>query len=220
MTKKAHIIEISFVYISVFLITIVAPRLVSLGTNVPVKMVLMLLPYILMVVLVLVVLKIQKEPILNTLGFQRQHIGKQIVISIPIFLITAFIFVVGPLMIGMDKSDVLSFKPSRPNIFVYYIFFNMIFVGLGEEIIFRGHLFTKLNAVFKSGVMTVIISSIMFGVWHYPVGHNILQVIMTSIIGFIYGISRLKIKNCSTLSVGIAHGLHDTLILTLSYILI
>ncbi|MBU3112040.1 CPBP family intramembrane metalloprotease [Clostridium lacusfryxellense] len=59
----------------------------------------------------------------------------------------------------------------------------------------------------------------MFGLFHYPVGHNILQVLMTTVIGFIFAVLRLKFKDCTTLSVGIAHGLYDTFILILSCVL-
>ncbi|WP_411170679.1 hypothetical protein ACH36K_09390 [Clostridium sp. MB05] len=35
--------------------------------------------------------------------------------------------------------------------------------------------------------MAAIIYSILFGLWHYPVGQSIMQVLMTSILGGIYG---------------------------------
>jgi membrane protease YdiL (CAAX protease family) len=66
----------------------------------------------------------------------------------------------------------------------------------------------------------VIISALMFGFMHFPSGQDFLQVIVTAVIGLFYGFARVKIKNCSTLTVGIAHGLHDTFILILSCFLL
>lgn len=88
------------------------------------------------------------------------------------------------------------------------------------EIIWRGYILNEFKVLIKSPVMVVIISSILFGIWHYPVGQRLMQVLMTSILGGIYGLARIKLKNCSTLSVGLAHGFHDAFIIILSYVLL
>ena len=43
-------------------------------------------------------------------------------------------------------------------------------------------------------------------------GENIVQILLSSIIGAIFCICKVKIKNCTLLSVIIAHGVYDTLI--------
>jgi membrane protease YdiL (CAAX protease family) len=196
------------------------PKLVTLGKTVPIKIGFMLLPYLLMFGAVIIVCYLEKAPLGLALGFKKGAIGKQLLVAIPIFALISFFFVVGPLLIGMNQSDVLSFKVSKPGIFVFYIVFDMVFVGMGEELVFRGYFFEKLKKVLNSGVWGVILSSILFGLFHYPNGRNLAQVGITTILGLIFGFSRLKFKNCSTLSVGIAHGLYDTLILILSSILL
>jgi|SRR5690554_3976416 len=75
-TKTKQVIEVSVVYIAIYLIVIFIPSLVSLVHNVPMKMILMLVSYILMVGVVLIVLKLKKEPMLKTLGFKKQNIRR------------------------------------------------------------------------------------------------------------------------------------------------
>ena len=120
----------------------------------------------------------------------------------------------------MSKSDVLSFKCSSAGILIFYLVYDFLFVGFGEEFIFRGYFCSRLGTVTKSKIAAVVISSVLFGLWHYPNGHNILQVIMTTLLGLLYGLSRYKIKNCSVLSVSVAHGLQDAAIMGLSYVLL
>jgi len=96
----------------------------------------------------------------------------------------------------------------------------MFFVGVGEELIWRGYFYERIKEITNSGTWAVVISSILFGLWHYPNGQNIMQVLMVSGLGLIYGFARMKVKDCSTLATGIAHGLHDAVIIILSYILV
>lgn len=217
--KTRQFLVIGIVFITVMLIASFTPYLISLGNTIPTKMLLMLLPFTFMVGFVVMVIKMQKIQFFPVLGFNKAHIAKQFYIALPIFATTVFIFVVTPLFLGMSKSDVLRSKITNPSIIAFYIIYYMIFVSMSEEIVFRGYLYEKLKETMNSGIWAVVISSVMFGLFHYPVGRNILQVLVTTVIGLIFGLSRLKIKDCSTLSVGIAHGLHDTFILILSCIL-
>jgi membrane protease YdiL (CAAX protease family) len=218
--KAKQLVLPGIIYLLILFIMGYVPKLMILGKTIPIKIGFMLLPYLLMLGAVLLACYLEKEPIGSKLGFNKEAIGKQLLMVIPIFVLVSFLFVVGPLLIGMNLSDVLSFKVSKPGIFVFYVIFDMVFVGMGEELVFRGYFFEKLKRVFNSGIWGVILSAILFGLFHYPNGHNFAQVGITTIIGLIFGFSRLKFKNCSTLSVGIAHGLYDTFILILSSILL
>jgi membrane protease YdiL (CAAX protease family) len=169
--------------------------------------------------LVTLVCRLKKRPVASSLGFEKSHITKQSFIALIIFAITIS-FIIIPLLCGADKSDVLGFKARSLAILIYYIVKNMVFVGMGEELVWRGYFYVRLKEITGSGAWTVVISSILFGLWHYPVGQNILQVLMVTVLGLIYGLARLKIKNCSVLATGIAHGLHDTTNAVLSYILL
>ncbi|WP_051115591.1 CPBP family intramembrane glutamic endopeptidase [Clostridium pasteurianum] len=114
----------------------------------------------------------------------------------------------------------MSIKKNGICIIIYYIVFDMLFVGMGEEMLFRGYFMERFRTLTDSWIWAVVMSALMFGIWHFPNGQDFLQVILTALIGAIYGLAMLKIKNCSTLSLGIAHGLHDVYILILSCILL
>lgn len=77
----------------------------------------------------------------------------------------------------------LSFLPLSFNI---YLILSQILVTFTEEMLFRGFLFTMIYEISKSKAKSIIVSSIIFGIYHYPLGHDIVQVISTSIIGLIY----------------------------------
>lgn len=218
--KTRQYIEISIVFFIISLIVSSTPGLISLGKNIPIKMMLMILPYIIMVGFVVSVCRVSRKSLSTALGFNKDNIGKQLLIALVIFVVITFVFVVVPLLLGMGKTDVLRYKITKASTIGFYIIYYMVFVGVGEEIVFRGYFYEIIKNTTSSGVCAVVISSILFGLFHYPVGHNIIQVLITTVIGLILAGSRLKIKDCSTLSVGIAHGLYGTFILILSCVLL
>jgi membrane protease YdiL (CAAX protease family) len=207
------------IFLIIILFVIISPYILSSDAAIPLKMLFELSPYIIMVGLVTVVCMLKKRPISIGLGFKKSHILKQLFIAVIIFAITIS-FIVIPLMFGANKSDVLSFKARSPFILIYYVIKAFIFVGIGEELIWRGYFYERIKEITNSGALTVVISSVLFGLWHYPNGQNIIQVLMVSGLGLIYGFARLKVKDCSTLATGVAHGLHDSIILILSYIML
>lgn len=176
-----------------------------------------LLPYIFMVSFIILICYIQRKPILETIGFSKDRIGNQFINCIIIFIITSA-FIIIPLLLGVNKHDILGSKASKAWILIYQIIKNIIFIGIGEELIWRGYILNEFKSLIKSPVTAVIISSILFGLWHYSASHNLMQVLMTSILGGIYGFAIIKLKNCTTLSVGLAHGFHDAIIIILSYV--
>ena len=89
-----------------------------------------------------------------------------------------------------------------------YFIFSVAFV---EEFVFRGFIFRRLKNLTGSDVVSLIISSVMFGLLHVFSG-NIIQIVITSLLGAFWCFCRLKIKNCSLLSLIIAHGVYDFLI--------
>ena len=67
------------------------------------------------------------------------------------------------------------------------------------------------------GLVTVVASSVLFGVFHLLSG-NILQLVITGLIGALFCFLRLKLKHCSTLSLVIGHGIYDALITVWVYV--
>jgi membrane protease YdiL (CAAX protease family) len=95
--------------------------------------------------------------------------------------------------------------------FVYEFIYTVFGVALAEELIFRGYLFTKLLEIKNSRWFAIILSSVLFGLFHIFSG-NIIQVLMTAVLGFIYCIFREKAKGATLVSLIIAHGLYDAMI--------
>ena len=91
--------------------------------------------------------------------------------------------------------------------FIYFVF-SVAFV---EEFVFRGFIFRRLKNITGNNVTALIVSSVMFGLMHVFQG-NIIQIVITSLLGAFWCFCRLKIKNCSLLSLIIAHGIYDFLI--------
>ena len=93
----------------------------------------------------------------------------------------------------------------------------MMLVGFSEELLFRGFLFTMIYELSGSKLKTAFISSIIFGIWHYPVGQSIGQVINATIIGLIYaGIHSLYFrtdKEIGIIPLSIFHWMHNIFIL-------
>jgi membrane protease YdiL (CAAX protease family) len=91
--------------------------------------------------------------------------------------------------------------------FAYCIFA----VGAVEELVFRGYLFIQLKELTKSHRKSVLISSALFGLFHFFAG-NIVQMICTTLLGLFFCACRDKIKNCTLLYLIVAHGVYDALI--------
>ena len=222
-TKVRQVAEASFMLVMVFLIIILyvmfLPYMASSGAAISLKILFELSPYILMAGLVVTVCKFKKQPVSIGLGFKVSHIMKQLMIAGIIFAITIS-FILIPLLCGADKNEILSFKARNPVILIYYVIKSIFVIGFGEELIWRGYFYERINEITNSGLWAVVVSSILFGLWHYPNGQNIMQVLVTCCLGLLYGFARLKVKDCSTLATGVAHGLHDAVIVILSYILL
>lgn len=95
--------------------------------------------------------------------------------------------------------------------FLYEIVYCVGAVALTEEFIFRGFLYQKLQALSSSHLAAILLSSVAFGFFHI-FGGNIIQVVMTALIGLVFCAVRHKVKSCTTLSLIIGHGLYDFLI--------
>ena len=131
---------------------------------------------------------------------------------------TLSIFVVMPLLFGVNKEFVLTTKQTNIISIFGQIAFLMCFVAPIEEFIFRGYFQQHLEKLMSSKIPVCFISSILFGFWHFPSTMSMINVLCTFVIGLIYSLFMLKYKDCTMMSVSLAHGLHDTIIFILSCI--
>ena len=144
------------------------------------------------------------------LGFTKDKLLRQIGIGVGIAAAMSLVFTVLPIVFGFrDMVGSTSFKYAWQ--FVYEFFYCILGVALAEEIVFRGYIFKKLLEIKSSRWLAILVSSVLFGIFHV-FGGSWIQVLMTAVLGLIYCFFREKIKACTLLSLIIAHGVYDALI--------
>ncbi|HNP22087.1 MAG TPA: type II CAAX endopeptidase family protein [Panacibacter sp.] len=93
------------------------------------------------------------------------------------------------------------------------MFFTLITAGIMEELVFRGYLLPRLNLLFKNKWLSIVLSSILFGLIHLGWG-TIQNVVVPFFIGIIFAIFYERYRNIKILM--LCHFLWDLLVLSLS----
>lgn len=210
--KKKNIIQLIFAIVGVFLSIFLA---VLFQQNI-----LMNLPLaaraILMIVIqwflatVPIILSILNKDHLTDFGFSKGNILLQVLVGLCIAGIMSLLLTLTPILLGL-KDWVSDISYTKLWQFLYEFFYATFGIALAEEFIFRGFFFYKLLKIKESKFFAIVGSSVLFGLFHIFNG-NVVQIIMTTLIGIFYCFCREKIKGCSTLSLIIAHGIYDALI--------
>jgi len=73
-----------------------------------------------------------------------------------------------------------------------------ITAGVTEELLFRGYILSRIKILFKSDVLAVIISALLFGLAHFAYG-DFNRMFFPFIIGLIFGTYYVKYRNISVL---------------------
>lgn len=82
-----------------------------------------------------------------------------------------------------------------PLSFDAYLVLSQILVVFAEEMLFRGFLFTMIYEISQSKWKAIVCSSILFALFHVPIGYNMISVLGTCMIGLVYsGIRSLYFK--------------------------
>lgn len=116
-----------------------------------------------------------------------------------------------------EPADYSSFKSIEGNTALYFKWlFNMwISAAVGEELLFRGYVFSQLKRIMGSKkIIIIILSAILFSVPHLYQG--ISGLVMTFLFGIFFALLYNKYQNI-WINI-IVHGFIDTLFLTLSYL--
>ncbi|MFA5603363.1 MAG: type II CAAX endopeptidase family protein [Bacilli bacterium] len=219
-TKRSkYILQLVIVVISLFL-TVYGMKMFYkyflFNFNIIGRMIILIVIQWTLMIVPIIIMKKNKTT-LKQLGITKDNIFEQIIVGIFIAVIISLLLTVIPILLGF-KDMVGSTNYNKPWQFIYEFIYAILGVGLAEEFVFRGYLFNNLLKIKHSKWFAIIVSSILFGLFHIFNG-NIIQVFMTGAIGFIYCILREKIKNCTLISLVLAHGLHDALIVLLVAIL-
>lgn len=141
----------------------------------------------------------------------RGKLVRQILIGLGIGLGMSFSLTLIPHLMGFGNFVDNGTRHDQFIEFVTELIYFVFSVAFVEEFVFRGFIFRRLKNLTGSDVVSLIISSVMFGLLHVFSG-NIIQIVITSLLGAFWCFCRLKIKNCSLLSLIIAHGVYDFLI--------
>lgn len=152
------------------------------------------------------------------IGFTKEHIGIQLIVGVLIAAVMSLALTVLPILAGL-KYMVGATLYTQPWQFCYQFVYMIFGVALAEEFFYRGFLFRKLLDINSSKWFAIIVSSILFGISHIFNSGNIIQAVTTSMLGVLFCVCRDKIKNCSTLSLIVAHGINNALITLFVYIL-
>lgn len=116
-----------------------------------------------------------------------------------------------------EPADYSSFKIIEGNTALYFKWlFNMwISAAVGEELLFRGYVFSQLKKIIgDKKTVIIILSAILFSVPHLYQG--IAGLVITFLFGIFFALLYNKYQNI-WINI-IVHGLIDTLFLTLSYL--
>jgi hypothetical protein len=177
--------------------------------SLPLRMILMIVTQWLLFLIPAILMIMNKEK-LSSIGFKKERIPLQIGIGVLLAVSMSLVFTVFPILLGF-KEMVGSTYYTQVWKFVYEFIYAIFGVGLVEELIFRGYIFKKLLEIKDAKWFAIIISSVLFGIFHIFNG-NIIQVFMTAFLGFLFCIFREKIKGCSLISLIIVHGMYDAMI--------
>lgn len=144
-------------------------------------------------------------------GFCSKDLFRQIVTGMVIGLAMASVLTLLPMLLGLKKLVYTGEIYTSFNVAIKKLLFFVFVVGLTEEFVFRGFIFCKLKEICLTDEAPILISSLMFGLYHFS-GFNFTQVLTTGLIGAFFCLCKERIPNCTLLSLAIAHGIHDWLI--------
>jgi len=155
----------------------------------------------------------------SSIGWTRKDLGINVAIGLGALVATYVVFFSGIFAASFVFPDLLTETPAAqqaiekhfPPMRLYWVLPLTIFVAFWEEIIFRGFLLTRLNAIFKRWWLTILLASAMFGAIHIYEG--LLAVLIIS--GLALVMSTLFVWRRSLVPSIVLHFLHNLFIFIL-----
>lgn len=145
------------------------------------------------------------------LGLHRENIDfKNKIQYVYGLLLTLVFFMACALVFGLDfgNDKYILLNDSIAWLFIYFLFV----VAISEEFFFRVYLLGELAVILgRYKWLAPLISGIFFGAIHW-VNVGMDSVYMNIIVGILLGYAKLYIKNCTFISLVMAHGLYDFII--------
>ena len=172
--------------------------------------------YFLLIPSILFMLRDKEKP--RDIGFTKEKLLRQILLGIALAIGLLVVFSIGiPWLLGLVEWHWRGADQIDVGFIFLSLAFNTFAVALVEEIIYRGHMFKKLQDINKAPWFAVSISAVAFGALHIPsfviVGQPLLPasgwfyVLMATLAGAVYGLCRAKRATMITLIV--SHGIYN-----------
>lgn len=225
--RFAKICEIVFVFVIALIVIIVATRIAQ-GNPLTLQAIVWC-AYILMLGIVWTGLRLRgqrwKHLGLTFKPGNRSTIIRAVLKSLLVFVaaIAAFVLgsIVGANIVGIpEQADMSGFNYLRGNLPMLLLALVAVFIGssIGEEVIYRGFLITRLEELGGNGKwatrVSVVVSAIVFGLVHYNWG--VMGIIQTTFMGLALGISYLAVGRNLWIPI-LAHGYMDAILLVGQY---
>ncbi len=173
------------------------------------RMIAMIITYLCVAAVPFIIFLVRKDK-LSDYGFSKEKLLLQCAVGVGVGLVFSLVFTLLPHLLGLGGWVDNGKRYLHLWQFAYDFAYCILAVGLTEEFIFRGFFYAKIKKISNTAV-AVVASSVLFGFFHLFLG-NIVQMIVTAVLGLIFCLCREKIKHCSTLSLVIAHGVYDAMI--------
>lgn len=218
--KKKEIVSLIIGYLGAFLGVygvISFNRFVLMSLPLGLRMVCMIVIYWLIALVPVIIMIVSKDKIAGY--WNSNKVGYQILTGVLIGTAMSLVLTLVPHLAGFGAYVDNGKRYIYLWQFVYEFFYGIAAIGFVEELVFRGFVYDRIKNIGQNEIAAVIGSSVLFGLFHLFAG-NIVQMIVTAFIGAFFCLCRLKIKNCSFLSLVIAHGIYDALITVWASILL
>jgi hypothetical protein len=152
----------------------------------------------------------------TTLGFFSHHIGKQILLGLVIGVIL-FVTAAGintafrQLSLREGSGIIASFPLHIRNITTFTVYRScyLFLFGIVQEIIFLGYFYSRFQMLTKLSWLPVIGAALLYTLFQFPIYPHFGELIGFFVIGLFLGACRLKLHNCSLLTVSLAGGLYQ-----------
>ncbi|MBQ3899827.1 MAG: CPBP family intramembrane metalloprotease [Lachnospiraceae bacterium] len=212
MSKKREIVSlvIGFAGIMVGVLCTRFLNMVMMGLPLAVRMFTFIAAYWI-IAIAPVVLVIASREKLSDLGFSKEKVGLQIILGIGLGLLMSVVLTLVPHLLGLGAYVNSGKGYTYLWQYIWEFIYCILGVGLVEEFAFRGFIYKRFKNLFGKDFLAVICSSVLFGLFHI-FGGSLIQIVLTGLIGALFCFFKLKIRNCSTLSLIIAHGVYDAMI--------
>lgn len=213
MTKKKELRDLLIGIIGVFIGLLVE---IFLGTGIvqsfpqPFKAISVIILYWLIALVPLCIIFLNKEKLKDYILGQGK-VYSQILTGIVLAIGMSLVFTFIPHLLGFGEYVEAEKRYTEIWQFAYEFTYCILSVGAVEELVFRGFIYERIKRISGKEIIAVMDSSVLFGAFHFMTG-NIVQIFITALLGMFFCFCRIKIKNCSLLSLMIAHGLYDAMI--------